>query len=118
RNLAALHGYMADPFALGYWASEFRSASPPEITTELAQYRLPADPASAMTFTTDRGQFPPLGGMPVEGMFGPDVNIAQVIYSEGWGQDGAGAALLFIAQNDSGAYYWHSMIYSDGHFDK
>ena len=27
-------------------------------------------------------------------------------------------ALLFIDQNDSGAYYWHGMIYSDSHFDK
>jgi hypothetical protein len=118
RNLAALHGYMADPFALGYWASEFRSASPAEITTELAQYRLPADPASPMTFTTDRAKFPPLGGMPVEGMFGPDANIAEVIYSEGWAPDGAGAALLFLSQNDSGEYYWHGMVYSDGHFDR
>lgn len=118
RNLAVLPGYMADPFALGYWASESRSASPQEITAELAQYRLPADPASPMTFTTDRGKFPPLGGMPPEGMFGPEVNMAEVVYSEGWGPDGAGAALLFIAQNDSGAYYWHGMVYSDGHFDK
>lgn len=118
RNLSALHGYMADPFVLGYWASEFRSVSPQEATSELAEYRLPADPASPMTFTTDRSKFPSLAGVQLETLFGPDVKIARVVYSEGWGQDGNGAALLFIAQIDSGEFYWQGLVYSDGHFDK
>jgi len=118
RNLSALHGYMANPFAIGYWGSEGRSASREEITAELAEQRLPPDPSSPMTFTIDQSQFPPLGGQPPRELFGPDANIVTVIYSEGWGQDGTGAAMLFIARNQSGAYYWHGMIYSDGHFDK
>ncbi len=84
----------------------------------MAAYRLPADPASPITFTTDREKFPPLAGIQPERMFGPEVDIAQVIYSEGWEPDGAGAALLFIALDVSGDYTWHGMVYSDGHFDK
>ena len=118
RNLAALHGYMADPFIIGYWGSEGRSASPAEITAELEQYLLPADPATPITFTADRGQFPPLAGQPPETLFGPDVNVAIILYSEGWGPDGLGAALLYIAQDGSGAYYWHGIGYSGAHFDK
>jgi len=32
RNLSALHGFMADPFTLGYWGLEGRSDSPAGIT--------------------------------------------------------------------------------------
>ncbi len=116
RNLSALHTFMADPFTIGYWGSEGRQASPAEITAELMTARLPADPANPLSFTTDRSQFPPLAGQPPETFFGPDVKIAQVIYSEGWGLDGQGAAMLFIAQDDSG-YSWYAMIYSVQHFD-
>jgi hypothetical protein len=118
RNLSALHGYMTDPFTIGYWGSEGRLASPQETTTELSEHLLPADPSMPMEFTADRSVFPPLGGQQLEGLFGPDVNVAMVIYSEGWGTQGAGSALLFIAQDDGGGYYWHGMVYSEGHFDK
>ena len=85
---------------------------------DLAATLLPAEPgAYPLTFTTDRSQFPSLLGMPVEGMFGPDVDINQIIYSEGWGLDGQGAALIFIAQNDD-RFYWHGLIFSSEHFDK
>jgi hypothetical protein len=55
--------------------------------------------------------------MQVEGMFGPDVVIAHIIYSEGWGLDGQGAALIFIAQNED-RFYWHGMVFSSERFDK
>jgi len=118
RNLSALHGYMADPFTIGYWGSEGRSAPPPEITAELARDRLPADPLTPLAFTTVPDQFPPLAGQPVGDMLGPDTNVVLVVYSEGWGPDGQGAALLFVAQDQAGKYYWPGMVYSSGHFDK
>jgi hypothetical protein len=118
RNLSALHNLMADPFVIGYWASEGREDNPAGITNELAQYRLPADASIPMTFTANRALFPPLAGQPPEDLFGPNVNVVLVIYSEGWGPDGQGAALLHIAQNQAGAFNWHGMVYSDQHFDK
>jgi hypothetical protein len=118
RNLSALHNFMADPFVIGYWGSEGRSDSPAGITNELQAYRLPRDPSTPMTFTTDRDAFPPLAGMPVEVMFGPDDNVALVIYSEGWGLSGQGAALLYFAEDAEGELYWYAMAYSETHFDK
>ena len=117
RNLSALHSFMADPFTIGYWGSEGRTASPQEITAELAEHRLPADAASPLTFTTDRSLFPPLAGQSPETLFGPGLKASKVIYSEGWGPDGAGAALLSIVENKSGEFTWHAMAYSDRHFD-
>jgi hypothetical protein len=116
-NTAALISWMGDPFIIGYWGSEGRSASPQDIIEELHRSRLPAE-TSSLAFTTDRSKFPPLAGMPPENMFGPDVDVAEIVYSEGWGQDGLGAALLYIAENENGDYYWHGMVFSGEHFDK
>ncbi|HJW89496.1 MAG TPA: hypothetical protein VJ436_02520, partial [Anaerolineales bacterium] len=118
RNLSALHGFMSDPFTIGYWGSEGRTAPPEEITAELAQYRLPPDPSSPLTFTTDQSQFPPLSGQPPADLFGPDLNVAAIIYSEGWGLNSQAAALIYIVQNEAGEYRWHAMAYSDSHFDQ
>jgi hypothetical protein len=118
RNLSALHGFMADPFAIGFWGSEGYSASPAEITTEMAQNRLPADPSTPMTFTTEQDEFPPLAGQPPETLFGPDLDVVQVVYSEGWGLDGEGSALLCFARDSAGRLSWHALVYSKGHFDK
>ena len=118
RNLSALHGYMTDPFRIGYWGSEGRTASPEEITTELARDRLPADPSIPMTFTMDRSKFPPLGGTQPEDLFGPGLNLGIILYSEGWGPQGAGSALLYIVQDASGGYRWAALAYSAVHFDE
>jgi len=53
RNLSALHSHMADPFVIAYWGPEGREDLPAGIAAELAQSRLPADPGSLITFTTE-----------------------------------------------------------------
>lgn len=118
RNLSALHGFMADPFTLGYWGSESRSDSPAGITQELQTSRLPSDPSLPMTFTADRDAFPSLAGTPVDMLFGPDVAVDLVLYSEGWGLEGQGAALLYFAENAAGDLVWFAMAYSEAHFDQ
>lgn len=117
-NLSALHTFMTDPFALGYWGSEGRLASPEEVTAELDQDRLPADASLPLTFTAERSAFPPLAGQPPEGLFGPGQEIALILYSEGWGPQGAGAALLYFTRQASGEYRWSALAYSDQHFDR
>lgn len=120
-----VYGLMNNPMTIGYWMSEGATRTPLDMASELANSLLVMNLTSTaegnpttLTFTTDRSQFPPPQGMPPENMFGPDVNVAQVIYSEGWGPDGLGAALLFIAQDACGKYYWHGLVYSHEHFDK
>ena len=120
RNLAPLGSYMADPFILGYWGSEGISDTPEAIIEQikgLYNYDTP-DYTPGLTFTSDRDKFPPLQGTPPESMFGPDVNIALVVYSEGWGPEGKGAAMFMIAENQNGEYYLHGMAFSHEQFDK
>ena len=62
--------------------------------------------------------FPPLFGNPPEGRFGPDVDVTMIIYSEGWGPVGLGAALLYKVQMPDETDIWHGMILTFEHFDK
>ncbi|MEK6256539.1 MAG: hypothetical protein N2C13_04370, partial [Chloroflexota bacterium] len=111
-------GYVSEPFGVGYWQGEGVSLDPLEVGSMLANQFLPPDP-STLTFTTNRAEFPPLFGTPPESMFGPDYTVAEIQYSEGWGPEGQGAALLYYMQDSCGGYFWHGMIYaSNSHFDK
>jgi hypothetical protein len=114
RNTSALLGYMEDPFIIGYWLSEGVSESP-EIQIRTIQglynFRDP-DYTPRLTFTTNRDQFPELDGRPLEGGFGPDVNVVEVIYSQGWGE-GDQEALIFISQDSAGNFKWHGMLTGD-----
>jgi hypothetical protein len=112
------YGYINDPFGIGYWLGEGVSSDPLYVGNMLANHFLPPDP-STLTFTTDRAEFPPLFDMPPESMFGPDYTVAEIYYSEGWGSEGQGAALLYFMQDSCGGYYWHGMVIaSDRHFDQ
>jgi hypothetical protein len=107
-----------DPFVFKAWGGETQSVSADQFTTMLANQLYNAAGETVMTFTSDRALFPPLGGNPPESLLGPGVTFVQVIYSEGWGQDGLGAALLYFAQDECGGYYWYGIVFDDGHFDE
>jgi hypothetical protein len=117
RNTQALLGYMPPEFALGYWQSEWTTVTPEYVLEYFHNYFQPPNP-DQMTFTTDRAQFPPLFGAPPETMMHPDTQIALIIYSEGWGQDGLGAVLLFITGNETSGYKFSAMVVDGEHFDK
>ncbi len=116
-NLAALPSFMTDAFALGYWRSEWTSLSPDEVMRELQYNRLPVD-KSKLVFSANPDRFPELDGQSIDGMLGPDVKIARVVYSQGWGHDRAGAALLFFSEPEPGVYEWAGLLLSDGYFDE
>ena len=107
-----------DPFLIGYWQSEGAVRTPDEVATELANSLYDASQPGGMTFTTERQAFPPLQGIPPENIIDPAVNLVQVVYSEGWGLDGQGAAILYFAQDECNGYYWYGLLFSPTHFDK
>jgi hypothetical protein len=114
RNTSALLGYMDNPFIIGYWLSEGVMGPPEEMMQTiqgLYNYR-DENYVPRLTFTTDRALFPELDGRSVEGNFGPDVNVVEVIYSQGWGE-GDSEALIYISQDPAGNFKWHSMLIGD-----
>lgn len=117
RNTSTLLNKMPQEFALGYWQSEWTTVTPEYALESFQRNMLPPNP-DQMTFTTDHEQFPPLFGTPVDQLLGPDLEVALVIYSEGWGQDGLGAALIFITGNETSGYQFPAFLIANKHFDK
>jgi hypothetical protein len=119
KNTGSLHHdhFIHNPFMIGYWQSEGIETTPDYAATTFANQLYQADEHGGLSFTTDQGEFPPLFGMPPEVMFGPEVKVAEIIYSEGWGLDGLGAALLYFVEDECGGYYWHGLVIDGQHFD-
>jgi hypothetical protein len=115
RNISALLGYMEDPFIIGYWLSEGVFYTPQDFLNLLPQLYNFNDPdyTPRLTFSTDRSQFPELDGRPLEGRFGPEVNVVEVIYSQGWGAEGDQESLIYLSQDSAGNFKWHGMLTGD-----
>jgi hypothetical protein len=105
-----------DPILVGYWQSEGAFRTPDEFATELANSLYAAGEPGGMTFTSDPAAFPALGSTAPESLVDPAADIAQVVYSEGWGLDKLGAAILYFAQDECGGYYWYGLVFSPDHF--
>jgi len=112
RNTAALLGSIEDPFTIGYWLSEGVQYTPQDFLSYLPELYNYNDPnyIPRLTFTTDRSQFPDLPSGNLEGNFGPDVNVVEVIYSQGWGPDGDQEALIYLSEDPDGSFKWHGML--------
>ena len=61
--------------------------------------------------------FPALQGIEPENIVDPAVKIVQVVYSQGWGQDQQGGALLYFAQDECDGYYWYGLVFSGTNFE-
>jgi hypothetical protein len=109
----ALQELMGETFVIGYWRSEFQRLTRDQAVEQL---RLNLLPNPAASFVRDRSRFPDLGGVDPIAVFGPNVQIVDLIYSQGWGIDGSDDAILVIAQNADGSQYWHGML--SGLFDQ
>jgi len=105
-----LRGLMGESLNIGYWLSEGQTLTPEQAEEQLRYFLLP-DPAS-VSFVRDQMQFPDLGNMDPAAAFGPDVQIVDLVYSQGWGSDGRGEAMLAIAEGADGSQYWHGIIYA------
>ncbi len=119
-----IYEFVNDTIGFGHWLSEWVEYPRDAFFTSLTNYiynfqvtQISEGNPSQMTFTSDRSQFPELMGISIDGMMGPDVNLAEVIFSTGWGEDGQGEALLFIGQDPCGKYYWIATLYFSIPFD-
>ncbi|MGD2026856.1 MAG: hypothetical protein PVI99_03490 [Anaerolineales bacterium] len=110
-NTMTLPSYMRETFTLIHWHAEVFELTPDQAKNEIVNNLMPPN-TGFMTFTTDETLFPSRPGN------APPPGTVEEIYSEGWGQDGQGAALLYIAQDSNGRYYFSGMMYSEQHFDK
>lgn len=43
-------------------------------------------------------------------IFQSDAQVVDVLFSQGWGPEGLGEAMLFVAQRPDGSFWWYSII--------
>ena len=110
RDFSVLEKLMGDPFIIGYWRSQGEILAPPEAIEQLQLNLLPE--ARKVSIIRNRAQFPDLGALEPEKVFGPEVKVVDLVYSTGWGSDGLGEALLALAEDADGSLYWHGILYS------
>lgn len=115
RDWAAIQAQMGESFIIGYWRSEGVTYTAPAAVQQLLPGLLPA--SGELSFTTDESQFPSLDGIPFASMWGPDVEIAHAIFSQGWGSDGKAEAILALVERADGSTVWHGMLFAGMGFD-
>ncbi len=117
QDAEALAGLMSDPFAVGGWRSEWRTVAPQPAADEIiAQHH----PAGADPLFSDLGReeiSALLDGQDPLQMMGPDVTVAAVVHGAGWGPAGDEEVILFIVEDESGAYAWQAFLYAPGSFN-
>jgi hypothetical protein len=110
--------FIGDPFVTGYWQSEGVAIPRDQAFQQLTEQYLPSP--EEVVIITDKNEYPNLLGMSVDNVFGPGVEVAATLYSQGWGVDGQGEAILYIArchENTYDAYYWHGMLFAGDGFE-
>jgi hypothetical protein len=59
-----------------------------------------------------------LGGQDPVHIFQSDVPVVDVLFSQGWGPEGLGEAMLFVAQRPDGSHWWYSIIIAPNGFPR
>lgn len=114
RDYAGLQAMMGDAFVLGVYRAEGMTLDPSAARTALeTQYLPPA--AHAVDTTDDRTAFPAIDP-PLQTLLDPALVVDQLLFSRGWGADGAGEAVLVLAEDAGGRVYWHGMLLATAGF--
>ncbi|MGB0389052.1 MAG: hypothetical protein ACPGWR_29875 [Ardenticatenaceae bacterium] len=117
KNYAELPAKMNDPFGVGFWLSEGRGFSPNEAIDFLRQQYLTTN--NNIVFPESQPDIRALlGGFDPENLVNPDANVAQILFSKGWGREGESEALLFITQEAGGSYAWDTIIIAHSGFQR
>ncbi len=107
RDFAALPGLMSDPFGFGPYRSEWSLLTPDQMAAQL-EMMLPE--VAMVQFNPDADISAMLDGQDPQQMMGPDVTVAAVWHSSGWGATGQDEAILFVEELADGRFAWKAMI--------
>jgi hypothetical protein len=111
RDYDALQTFMGDEFEIMIWRGNGEQMSPVVAAQQLKDVFLP--PANVLTYSLDTEDMTTRMGVdPFEFYRG---FAAGFVLTSGWG-DGSDEALLVIAQNPDGQYYWSGILLAWGGF--
>lgn len=107
RDFDAVLAQLSDPFGFGPYRSEWSLLTPAEMVAQLENI-LP--PGASLQFHPDADLSAMLDGQDPQMMLGPDVKVAAVLHSSGWGAEGRDEAILFVEELADGRFTWKAMI--------
>lgn len=109
-DFAAMRGLMADElFVIAFWPGN--SLPPMPADDGLAQLRNLHMTGGPIRFPEPEAPLSEmLGNQDPLHIFQSDVQVVDVLFSQGWGDEGLGEAMLFVAQRPDGSFWWYSII--------
>ncbi len=110
RDYTHISTFMGDPFAISGWLMEGTEYTPADAAARLQTTFLPQTAFMGYQSGIDIASI--LGTDPFS-MFPGATNF---IFTTGWESDGTAEAILIIAQNSDGTYYWSSVLVAPGGF--
>jgi hypothetical protein len=113
RDFDFLMSQMSDPFGFGPYRSEWSQLTPAQMVAQL-ENMLPQ--GAALQFNPDADLLTMLDGQDPQMMLGPDVTVAAVWHTSGWGAEGLDEAILFVEEMGDGRFAWKAMIYAPNGF--
>jgi len=109
-DFAAMRGLMDETlFVIAFWPGN--SLPPMPATDAIGQLRNLHMTGGPIRFPEpDAPLFEMLGNQDPLHIFQSDVQVVDVLFSQGWGSEGLGEAMLFVAQRPDGSFWWYSII--------
>ena len=113
-NYEKLEALIGTPFSLASIGAGSSSLPATEVVNRLEKNLLPE--SSTPVFLPD-ADLSPILGEHVPTSLGPGLNVVAILFSEGWGEAGAGEAILYVSELPDMTYAWYGMVYAREGFD-
>ncbi|MFN3981631.1 MAG: hypothetical protein ACK4SA_14735 [Caldilinea sp.] len=110
----ALRSLMGDPFMLALWQSEAGELAPADAISQLRDELL--DQKQAITFVSQEMAREWLGGVDPLTLWPPEVNVVDSIGVSVLASDGMDEAILVVAEDVAGGFYWYAILLAPGGF--
>lgn len=109
-DFTALRGMMDDSlFVIAFWPGN--SLPPMPADDAIGQLRSLHMTGGPIRFPEpDAPLSEMLNGQDPLHIFQSDVQVVDVLFSQGWGPDSQGEAMLFVARRADGSHWWYSII--------
>lgn len=114
RDYNRLRSVMGEPFMIGYWLSEGTSNTREEA---IEQLQLNLFNSSSPIVADESRDLAALLGMDPLTIVGPEVKEVSPLLVGGFGQEGRDEAILFIASNPDGSFYWYGLLFAMDGFE-
>lgn len=109
-DFAAMRGLMDESlFVIAFWPGNSLPPMPADDAIgQLRNLHMTGGPIAFPEADAPLSEL--LGNQDPLHIFQSDVQVVDVLFSQGWGAEGLGEAMLFLAQRPDGSFWWYSII--------